>query len=265
MESLKQKLTANQLTFGINVYSGAPAAVEIAGQKGLDFVFIDAEHTLLGTDLAMERMILAARTAGIAPLVRVADSSAAGLRKTLECGAAGVIVPQVHSADQMRDIIRATKFPPLGRRGGDSSVRSAGYGGPGFDWPTYTERENREKLIIPMAESFEFFNEIDDILDVPGIDAIHFGPADYALSRGIEVDYSMCQTEVRSAMRELIARCRERRIKVMLPCFPATVDKATQLADEGGDMLLVGNDLAFLHLGCENAGSVASGIRRLRP
>ncbi len=261
MESLRQKLAANRLTFGMNVYSGAPAVVEIAGRRGLDFVFIDAEHTLLGTDLTMERMVLAARVAGIAPLVRVADSNPTGLRKTLECGAAGVIIPQVHNAEQMRGIIQATKFPPLGRRGGDSSVRAAGYGGPGFDWPAYTARENSETLIIPMAESFEFFDEIDAILDVPGIDAVHFGPADYTLSRGLPVDYSMRQPEVWAAMRELIAKCRPRGIKVMLPCFPVEPEHASALIAEGAEMLLVGNDMAFIHKGCEQANTIATLLR----
>jgi 4-hydroxy-2-oxoheptanedioate aldolase len=265
VSGLRQKLETNVPVFGINVYSGAPAAVEIAGLKGLDFVFIDAEHTALGLDLPMERMILAARLAGTAPLVRVPDSGAVGLRKALELGAAGVIVPQVHTAQQMRAIIAATKFPPLGRRGGDSSVRSAGYGGPGFDWSDYTKRENRETLIVPMAESFEFFEEIDEILDVPGIDAVHFGPADYALSRGIEVDYSMRHPEVWAAMRELVSKCRPRGIKVMLPCFPAEPAKAMELIAEGGDMLLLGNDLGFLHQGCENAASIAAEPRRHAP
>ncbi|MDP0928699.1 hypothetical protein Q0601_16060, partial [Paracoccus onubensis] len=61
--SLREKL--GQPTFGMNVYSGAPAAVEIAGNWGLDFVFIDAEHSVLGLDLPMERMILAARLTGV--------------------------------------------------------------------------------------------------------------------------------------------------------------------------------------------------------
>jgi 4-hydroxy-2-oxoheptanedioate aldolase len=264
MDNFRRRLAESRLSFGINIYSGTPAAVEIAGLRGLDFVFIDSEHTLLGADLPLERMILAAHVAGIAPLVRVPDSNPTGLRKVLEAGASGVIVPQVHSAEQMRSIIQATKFPPLGRRGGDSSVRSAGYGGPGFSWPDYTRRENDETLVIPMAESFEFFDEIDAILDVPGIDAVHFGPADYALSRGIDVDYSMRQPEVRAAMRELIAKCRSRDIKVMLPCAPATAEQAAELADEGGDMLLMGNDLMFLHQGCISAVEVASAIRKDR-
>ncbi|MDT1062265.1 aldolase/citrate lyase family protein [Paracoccus sp. CPCC 101403] len=257
--SLREKLAGP--TFGMNVYSGAPAVVEIAGNWGLDFVFIDAEHTALGLDLPMERMILAARLAGIAPLVRVPDSTPTGLRKALELGAEGVIIPQVHSAAQMREIVAATKFPPLGRRGGDSSVRSANYGGPGFDWADYAARANRETLLVPMAESPEFFDEIDAILDVPGIDAVHFGPADYSLACGIPVDYAMTHPQVRAAMRELIAKCHARGIKVMLPCFPYDETQVADLLAEGGDMLLVGNDMAFLNAGCRRAADLAKGAR----
>lgn len=257
--NLRDKL--GQPTFGMNVYSGTPAAVEIAGNWGLDFVFIDAEHSVLGLDLPMERMILAARTAGIAPLIRVPDSDATGLRKALELGAEGVIVPQVHDAAQMRAIVAATKFPPLGRRGGDSSVRSAGYGGPGFDWAGYAAQANRETLLIPMAESPEFFDNIDDILSVPGIDAVHFGPADYALACGIPVDYSMHQPQVRQAMRLLISKCHARKIRVMLPCFPQEHEQLIELLAEGADMLLVGNDIAFLNAGCQRAAKLVLGSR----
>lgn len=262
LRNFRQTLDDSRPAFGLNIYSGAPAAVEIAGHKGLDFVFIDTEHTVLGLDLPLERMILAAHVAGVASLVRVPDSNPTGLRKALELGATGVIVPQVHNAEQMRGIIAATKFPPLGRRGGDSSVRSAGYGGPGFDWTEYAQRANNETMIVPMAESFEFFDAIDEILDVPGIDAVHFGPADYALSRGIPVDYSMRDPRVRGAMRELIAKCQPRGIRVMVPCAPASQEQATELLAEGADMLLVGNDLAFLHQGCGNAAAIAAAIRK---
>ncbi len=258
--SLREKLS--NLTFGMNVYSGAPAVVEIAGNWGLDFVFIDAEHTVLGIDLPMERMILAARVAGIAPLVRVPDSTPTVLRKALELGAEGVIIPQVHNAAQMRAIVAATKFPPLGRRGGDSSVRSARYGGKGFDWPRYTEQANRETLLVPMAESYEFFEDIDAILDVEGIDAVHFGPADYALSMGLPVDYAMKHPEIRKAMRELIEKCHARDIKVMLPCAPYEPEQVADLVAEGGDMLLIGNDMAFLNAGCKQAAELVKGARK---
>jgi 4-hydroxy-2-oxoheptanedioate aldolase len=205
----------------------------------------------------MEKLLLAARATQIAALVRVRGTIEPDIRKALELGATGVIIPQVHSGEQMRAIIRAAKFPPLGRRGGDSSVSSASFGGQGFDWAKYATDANRNSLIIPMAESFEFFDNIDDILMVEGIDVVHFGPADYSLSRGIPVDYSMRHPEVQERLLFLIDKCHAKGIKVMVPCAPAEESSARQLIEMGCDMLIVGNDVHFLNAGCRSAAEVA--------
>lgn len=254
--SLKARM-ARGTTFGMNIYSTACMAIEVAGNWGLDFVFIDAEHTALGVDSQMEKLLLAANSAAIPGLVRVRGTLEWDIRKALEMGAAGVIVPQVHTAAQMREIIRYSKFPPLGRRGGDSSVRSAGYAGPGFDWATYTQAENTRSVIVPMAESYEFFDNIDEILDVEGIDAVHFGPADYSLSRQLPVDYRLGNPEVLQRLQLLIEKCHARSIQVMVPCFPADQATAQRLIEMGSDMLLMGSDLSWLN----QAGQQISAVK----
>ncbi|OLS64394.1 HpcH/HpaI aldolase family protein [Pseudomonas putida] len=249
---------ARGTTFGMNIYSTACMAIEVAGNWGLDFVFIDAEHTALGIDRDMEKLLLAASHAAIPSLVRVRGTLEWDIRKALEMGAAGVIVPQVHTAAQMRQIIQFSKFPPLGRRGGDSSVRSAGFAGPGFDWARYTEAENARSVIVPMAESFEFFDNIDEILDVEGIDAVHFGPADYSLSRQLPVDYRLGNPEVLQRLRLLIEKCHARGIQVMVPCAPADRENARRLMELGSDMLLMGSDLSWLN----QAGQHIAAVKR---
>lgn len=176
-------------------------------------------------------------------------------------GASGVIIPQVHNAEQMRSIIRYSKFPPLGRRGGDSSVRSAQYAGPGFDWACYTQSENERSVIVPMAESYEFFDNIDAILDVEGIDAVHFGPADYSLSRQLPVDYRLGNPEVLQRLERLIEKCHARSIQVMVPCFPADAETARRLIDMGSDMLLMGSDLSWLNQAARNIREIQKHIR----
>jgi len=251
---------ARGATFGINIYSTACMAIEVAGNWGLDFVFIDAEHTALGVDRDMEKLLLAASSAAIPSLVRVRGTLEWDIRKALEMGAAGVIVPQVHNAAQMRQIIHYSKFPPLGRRGGDSSVRSAGFAGPGFDWARYTQAENERSVIVPMAESYEFFDNIDEILDVEGIDAVHFGPADYSLSRGLPVDYRLGNPEVLQRLQLLIEKCHARSIKVMVPCFPADRVTARRLLDMGSDMLLMGSDLSWLNQAGQHIAAVKQAL-----
>lgn len=256
-DTLKQRM-ARGTTYGMNIYGTASMPIEVAGNWGLDFVFIDAEHTSLGIDRDMEKLILAAKCSNIHNLVRVRGTLDWDIRKALEMGASGVIIPQVHTAEQMRSIIRCSKFPPMGRRGGDSSVRSASYAGPNFDWSTYIQAENERTVIVPMAESYEFFDNIDAILDVEGIDAVHFGPADYSLSRQLPVDYRLGNPEVLSRLQLLIEKCHARGIQVMVPCFPADDETARRLIEMGSDMLLMGSDLSWLN----QAGQRISAIRR---
>ncbi len=258
--SLKQKLESGKPTFGITMYTGTCAVVEIAGNSGLDFAFIDAEHTAFQIDGAMEKLILSAKVSGISPLIRVRGTIEWDIRKSLELGADGVIIPQVNTAEQARAIVRAAKFPPHGRRGGDGSVRSAGFGKAGFKWSEYTRSANENTLVIPMAESFEFFDNIDEILDVEGIDVINFGPADYSLSREIPIDYSMSNPEVTARLEELIEKCHKRGIKVMAPCIPPTAENAAKLAAQGVDMIIMGNDVMFLNQGCQRAVEAAKTV-----
>jgi len=248
-----EKMKRGEPVFGSTFYTGTTVAIEVAGNWGLDFAFIDAEHTPVNVDSQMEKLVLAALLAGIAPLVRVRGTNEWDIRKSLEFGATGVIVPQVGTADQARAIVRAARFPPYGRRGGDASCRSAGFAGPGFQWSAYMEHENASKLVIPMAESFEFFDNIDEILDVEGIDVINFGPADYSISRRISIDYSMSHPEVDERLAELIEKSHARGIKVMAPCIPPVAENVAALKKRGVDMIIMGNDVMFLNEGNRRA------------
>jgi 4-hydroxy-2-oxoheptanedioate aldolase len=206
----------------------------------------------------MEKLILASLLANIAPLVRVRGANEWDVRKSLEFGAAGVIVPQVGTAAEARAVVRAAKFPPVGRRGGDASCRAAGFAGPGFQWSSYMERENATRLVIPMAESYEFFDNMDEILDVEGIDVINFGPADYSISRQISIDYSMSHPEVEDRLANLVEKCHARDIKVMAPCIPPVAENVQALKKRGVDMIIMGNDVMFLNEGCKRAREAIS-------
>ena len=259
--SLREKIhRTDTLLYGMNIYSGSSTVVEIAGAYDLDFLFIDTEHTSMGIDERLEKLVLSSKVAGVDALVRVSGVVDAEIRKVLEFGATGVIIPRVDNADQMHRIIKASKFPGLGRRGGDSSVRSASYGAPGFDWQTYCQRENDRTVIVPMAESYEFFDNIDEILDVEGIDAVHFGPADYSLSRQLPIDYRMQHPEVREKLALLISKCRPKNIRVMVPCFPPDQAQAAELAAMGCDMLLLGSDIYWMNQAGKNIHTIRENL-----
>ncbi len=238
---LKEKMKKGPV-FGMTIYSGAPAVVEALGHFGYDFAFIDAEHSPMAvTDL--REIILAARIAGVSPLVRVTRPDEIEIRKALEMGAEGVIVPHVKTKEDMEICVRGAKFPPKGRRGYDSTVRSAGYGYANYNAGEYIEHSNDTELVIPMAEDFEFMDNIDEIMDVEGIDAINFGPADFALSKNIRIFYDINQEDVQLAMSEIAKRTKARGMGLMAPAVPPTIENAQTLIDRGVNMLIMGNDM----------------------
>jgi 4-hydroxy-2-oxoheptanedioate aldolase len=238
---LKEKMAKGPV-FGMTIYSGSPAVVEALGNFGYDFAFIDAEHTPFAvTDL--KDVVMAARISGVSPLVRITRPDEIEIRKAFEMGAEGVIVPHCKTVGDMETCVRGAKFPPRGRRGYDSTVRSAGYGFANFNAGDYIEHSNATELVIPMAEDYEFMDRIDELLAVEGIDAINFGPADFALSKNIRIFYDIHQEDVQKAMEELSLRTRKLGIGLMAPAVPATVENVQTLIDRGVNMLIMGNDM----------------------
>ena len=155
MATLKEKM-AHGPVFGMTVYTGSVGIVETLGYWGYDFVFLDTEHVPMGVGPDMEKLVMAAKLSGVSPLVRVTGCNEIEIRKALEMGAEGVIIPHVRTEEDAKLCIRAGKFPMEGRRGADATVRSARYASRGFDWNKYVEDSNSNTMIIPMAEDFEF-------------------------------------------------------------------------------------------------------------
>lgn len=108
---LKEKLKKGPV-YGVAVFTGAACAVEAVGNLGYDFVFLDLEHTPLDAGNTMEKLIMSALRTGVSPLVRVANEDEVVLRKILEMGAEGVIVPHTRTVHDVEQIVRAVKFPP---------------------------------------------------------------------------------------------------------------------------------------------------------
>jgi 4-hydroxy-2-oxoheptanedioate aldolase len=250
--NLKEKMKKGPV-YGIAVFSGACCVVEAVGNHGYDFVFLDLEHTPIDAANGIEKLIMSALRTGVSPLVRTADTDEVTLRKLMEMGAEGVIVPHTRTAKDVSDMVHAVKFPPLGRRGADSAVRAAGFGGPGFKWEDYIRSQNEHTMIIPMDEDYEFTDNIEEIMDHPCVDAVNFGPLDYALSIGVPIRYKMDDPKVAYAFKRLVELAGPRGIGVMAPCVPPTAEYARELIAAGANMLIMGNDLYHFQKGIGGA------------
>jgi len=228
--------------FGMACFTGTTCVIENIAMSGLDFIYLDLEHTNYMLDEAFEKQIMAAKLHDISVLVRMADDNEVAIRKVLEWGADGVVIPHCKTAEMARRSVEGAKFAPLGRRGGETNVRAAGFGYHNFDWNAYIEQQNRDTLVIPMDEDFEFTDNIDEILDVPGIDAVNFGPIDYAVSKQLKIGYSMGE-EVHEAYKTLVAKCRAKGLGVLGPVVPPTQENLKQAIADGYNMIILGNDM----------------------
>ncbi len=233
--------------FGVTIYSGCPQFIELLGYAGFDFAFIDAEHCPW-EPTALKDAVLAARTVGVSPLVRVTKPDMIEIRKALEMGAEGVIIPHVRTIEEMETCVKGAKFPPLGRRGFDMNIRAAQYGY-NMGGVEFYEEANRTELVIPMAEDFEFTDQLNEMLAVPGVDAINFGPADFSMSLNCKTNttggnsfYDLNDSPADVAMKDIIAKARPKGIGVMAPAVPPTYENAKRLIDKGVNMVIMGND-----------------------
>ena len=239
--TLKEKMKKGPV-FGMACFTGTTCVIESIAQSGLDFIYLDLEHTNYMLGEAFEKQIMAAKLHDISILVRMADDNEVAIRKVLEWGADGVVIPHCKTAEMARRAVEGAKFAPLGRRGGETNVRAAGFGYQNFDWNTYIEQQNRDTLVIPMDEDWEFTDNMDEILDVPGIDAVNFGPIDYAVSKSLKIGYTMGE-EVREAYDILVKKARAKGIGVLGPVVPPTKENLEQAVKDGYNMIIVGNDM----------------------
>ena len=157
-----------------------PAFVESAGHAGYDFVLLDMEHGTT-TFETLPHLIRAANVAGVCPVVRVPRGSDIWIDQALDVGAGGVMIPQIDTAEQARAAVSAAKFSPAGTRGTCRFVRSAGFGAvPGNEYFSKAQ----DTAVILQAEGKKAVENLDEILDVPGIDVVFVGPYDLSSSLG---------------------------------------------------------------------------------
>jgi len=207
--NLKEVLKEGKNVFGPFMKFTDPAAVEIMGLAGFDFVIIDAEHGPISMQSA-QNMIRAAETANITSIIRVANNDEALILRALDIGAQGIEIPQINSKSQAIKAVRSVKYAPQGERGVCRYVRAANYSS--MDKFEYFKSANKETMIITHIEGVEGINNLDEILSVPGIDVIFIGP--YDLSQSLGVPGQVNNSLVVEKMKEVVLKCKQNKVAV---------------------------------------------------
>jgi 2-keto-3-deoxy-L-rhamnonate aldolase RhmA len=214
----------------------SPAVAEILADSGFDWLFIDAEHGPFA--LGEIGAILQAVDHRIACVVRVPAVDAVAIRRTLDLGAAGIIVPQVNSPAQAADVVQWARYAPAGARG-VGLARAHAYG---RDFAGYLERANRDIGIIVQAEHVQAVENIDAIIAIEGIDAVLIGPYDLSasLGRAGQLDHP----EVVAAIDYVTNRCEA--AGMPLGIFGLSATAVAPFVRRGYSLIVAGVDTVLL-------------------
>ena len=239
--------------FGPFMITSDPALVEAAGHAGYDFVLLDMEHGPT-TFESLQGLIRAANVANVCPVVRVPRGTDIWIDRALDVGAGAVMIPQIETAEQARAAVSAAKFSPQGTRGTCRFVRSAGYGAvPGAEY----FKQAQDTVVILQAEGQKAINNLDEILDVDGVDIIFVGPYDLSASLGL-----IGQITHPKVMEMIEMICKKAAAKgVQVGCFADSAESGRELRKMGVRFVGYSCDIAiFLNKAKEDIAAFRSNI-----
>lgn len=182
--SLKKNLQQGKLSLGTWITLGHASIAEIFAKAGFDWLVVDLEHSTISIDQAGE-LIRTIDLAGVAPLVRLTFNDINQIKRVMDAGAHGIVVPNINTPQEAKDAVSATRYAPLGRRG--VGLGRAQQYGPGFK--KYLDWQKDGPIVIVMIEHESALDHLEDIFAVPGVDGFIIGPYDLSCSMGMPGEF----------------------------------------------------------------------------
>ena len=247
---LKQRLAAGDALWGSFLKTPSPILVEVLAHAGLDVLCIDAEHAPFDR-LAIDACAMAARAGGLPTLVRTPTAAAEHVLNALDCGADGVILPHIRSAEEAQAGVAAAHFG-RGGRGYAGSTRAAGFGRVRIPQHLASSLENT--VLIAQIEDVEAVERVREIAAVPGLDALFVGRIDLTIALG-ETDPDA--PAVLAAVEQVLAAGKATGMPVGM-FVPRDADVPSWAA-KGASLFLQGSDHAFMTAGAK-ASRAAAGL-----
>ena len=239
MKSIRKKLQNGQVSIGTWQQIPHASISEILGHAGYDWVAVDMEHGSISID-QLPNLFRALELADTLPLARIAESKSKDCKQALDAGAGGIIAPMIESASQLNRIRDACRWPPAGQRGVGFS--RANLFGKHFD--EYIE-EAQSPLLIAQIEHIRSVGNLEEILQVEGLDAIMIGPYDLSASMGFTAQFE--HKEFRNAMNRIISLCDKHNIPCGDHVVEPNLEKIKMRIDEGYRFIAYGTDAVFLY------------------
>jgi 2-keto-3-deoxy-L-rhamnonate aldolase RhmA len=212
---LKKLLREGKPVIGMTVSVPSADVALQAARLGFDFIWIEMEHAPITLESA-RNMVLATQGTGLMPLIRVPVNEIWTAKRALDCGAMGVVFPFTSTPELARQAVAACKYPPVGRRGAGAGLASLRWPAPGG----YANFADENALVITIIEEKRAVDQIDAILDTPGIDVVFIGTNDLSYSYG---DRGRQTPQVKEAIAKIVAAAKKRNLPVGRPAGAADV------------------------------------------
>ena len=229
---------------------------QIAASAGFDTIYVDLEHSPMSIDTTGQ-ICMAALAAGIAPFVRVPALAPEYVGRVLDAGALGIIAPHVRSAAEARQVVEMAKFPPLGSRSAAGNL-------PQFGFRNFPAKQanpvlDAATMVIPMVETLEALEKVEEIVAVEGVDMVLVGTNDLTAEMGIPGQYD--DPRVRDAFARIIAAARGCRKHVGIGGLSSRPDLVAQFVTMGARFVSTGTDLSFLAAACAAKAAAVHALK----
>jgi len=238
---LKNKLKAGDVCLGAWITISNPIIAEIFANAGYDWVVVDLEHSSISIDQA-GNLIRVIDLAGSSPLVRLTANDKDLIKRVMDSGAHGIVVPNVKTPDDAQEAVLATRYQPYGSRGVGLG-RAQDYG-PGFR--RYLDWQKEGPLVIVMIEDKSALNRLGEIFNVHGVDGFLIGPYDLSCSMGIPGDFE--NPRFLEAIDSIVNAGRKAKCPAGFHLVEPSPTGLKELISEGYQFIAYGVDIRMLDL-----------------
>jgi 4-hydroxy-2-oxoheptanedioate aldolase len=226
------KLQAGQPAYGVLSTSSDPQIAELFGLAGFDYYMLDAEHGLMDAAQVVD-VIRVCELVHMTPMVRIGSKDPKIVLQYLDAGMMGVMMPGLETVAEIRMLIDAVKYPPVGKRG-MGITRASGYVVVGNEAVDYINFSNEQTMVIPQFEDAALLDRFEEMLSQPGVDAVVIGPRDLSLNMGFPDGPN--HPEVQEMIDRVVALCKKTGVAAGITAG-SRADSAKQVA-RGATLIL---------------------------
>ena len=249
--ALKKLIEKNGFTIGSWITIDHPIIPDIFAQASFDFLAVDMEHSSIELRNLLN-MLISIKSCGIPSLVRVGENNPNLIKRVMDIGADGVIIPNIMSGKEAKKAVNSVKYPPEGKRG-VGLYRAQAYG---YRFNEYKDWLREESVVIVQVEHIDAVKNIDEILATEGIDAFMIGP--YDLSGSLGKPGALNDKDVEKALEDTLSAARKYKIPAGYHSVSSSPEEAMLRLKQGYSFLVYGVDTIFL------GDAVIGGMKTLR-